>query len=314
MIWAKKGLIYSSDGSHSWNVSHAQVPTVDVINENTLRIYFSTRDNENKSRITFIEVDAKNPSIVTYVHDRTVLDLGKLGAFDDSGVMPSSIVNFNGLKYLYYTGWNLRKSVPYQNSIGIAVSDDEGLTFHRLGDGPVIGTILQEPYFFGTATTIIESGVWRMWYASCTKWEARGEFVEPFYHLKYASSQDGINWVRNGKVAVDYKNDSEGGIVRASVLHFDNKYSMWYCTRGAWKYRDKSSQSYRIGYAESIDGIDWVRDDDEVGISLSEEGWDSEMMAYPCVIKINSMLYMFYNGNGFGRSGMGYAVCNLQTD
>jgi hypothetical protein len=239
------------------------------------------------------------------------LELGKLGAFDDSGVMPSSIVNYNGLKYLYYTGWNLRKSVPYQNSIGIAVSRDGGLNFQRLHDGPVIGQTLTEPYFFGTATTIIESGLWKMWYASCTKWESRQGVIEPFYHLKYAHSLDGVNWVRNGAVAVDYKDDNEGGIVRASVLRIDGKYLMWYCTRGAWEYRDQKSHSYRIGYAYSIDGIEWVRSDDEVGINISRNGWDSEMIAYPCVIRINNMLYMFYNGNGFGKTGIGYAICKL---
>jgi hypothetical protein len=32
------------------------------------------------------------------------------------------------------------------------------------------------------------------------------------------------------------------------------------------------------------------------------------MMAYPFVIDINHRKYMFYNGNGFGKSGIGYAV------
>jgi hypothetical protein len=31
------------------------------------------------------------------------------------------------------------------------------------------------------------------------------------------------------------------------------------------------------------------------------------MIAYPCVIRVGRRLLMFYNGNGFGRDGFGWA-------
>ena len=61
------------------------------------------------------------------------------------------------------------------------------------------------------------------------------------------------------------------------------------------------------GYAESNDGLEWKRKDEEVGIETSDNGWDSEMLAYPYIYKHNEKIYMFYNGNGFGKSGFGYA-------
>ncbi len=306
--WEKRGLIYSVDGSYSWAQTHAQVPTVDFYSENVWRIYFATRDTQNRCRISFIEVEAGNPSAILYCHDRPVLDLGKLGTFDDSGVMPSSIVTYNGVKYLYYTGWNVRKSVPYQNAIGVAVSLDDGQTFQRLGEGPVLGITLNEPHFIGTATVIVENGLWRVWYAACTRWEIKDGCPEPYYHLKYAESRDGVNWSRCGTIAIDYKDEHEAGIVRASVLAHGGRYRMWYSTRKDINYRTDIANSYRIGYAESGDGISWVRMDDFVGIDVSDRGWDSDMIAYPCVVSHKAQLYMFYNGNGFGRSGMGYAV------
>jgi hypothetical protein len=174
-------------------------------------------------------------------------------------------------------------------------------------EGPVINTIKTEPYFNGTAYVICNDGIWQVWYLSCTKWEMINGKPEPFYNIKYAESENGIDWKREGIVAIDYKNDTEGGIVSASVIRETGKYRMWYGYRAAADYRTDRNQSYRIGYAESADGKKWIRMDEIAGIDVSTEGWDSEMISYPYVIKYKEKKIMFYNGNGFGRTGFGYA-------
>jgi len=82
---------------------------------------------------------------------------------------------------------------------------------------------------------------------------------------------------------------------------------MWYCYRSSHDYRDGAG-AYRIGYAESVDGLDWIRMDDRHGLPVVEGGWESTMTCYPFVTEVDSRLLMFYNGNGFGRTGFGYAV------
>ena len=308
MKWSKKGLIFDASNGPDWMASHTQVPFVEQIAENRLRIYFGTRDMQNRTVTAFIEVDAENPQKVLYVHDEPVLSLGKLGCFDDSGAMPSWVINIAGKKHLFYTGWNQGVTVPYRNCIGVAVSVDGGYTFERCFDGPIIDRTSIEPYISGTPCVLGDDGFWQMWYLSGTGWEVHEGHPEPYYHIKYAESEDGLNWVRTGKVAIDYKTTEEGGLANPSVLKEDGIYKMWYSYRGGSTYRTNTSASYRIGYAESQDGITWVRKDEEVGIGLSEKGWDSEMIAYPHVVNINGNTYMFYNGNGFGKSGIGYAV------
>jgi hypothetical protein len=289
-------------------LTHAAVPTVDIINEKIWRIYFASRDADNRSLISFIEVEAGKPSNILYVHDKPILPLGKLGTFDDNGLMPSWIVTVNSIKYLYYIGWNTRTTVPYHNAIGLAISDDSGVSFRRYSDGPIFGLTYLEPYFTASSCILIENDIWRNWYLSCTKWEIINGIAEPYYHLKYAESLDGINWTRNGQIAIDYKNMDEAGIVRASVLKENGKYLMWYSYRSGTNYRVDKSKSYRIGYAESYDGHSWARKDNLAGIDVSENGWDSEMIEYPHVIEHNKQKYMFYNGNGFGKTGFGYAM------
>lgn len=309
--WEKKGLIYCPDGSLEWAQTHAQVPTIDVIDSERLRIFFSSRDSNNRSRIGYIEVSARNPQEILYVHPDPVLELGTPGTFDDSGLMPSCLVSHEGRKYLYYIGWNVRNTVPYHNSIGLAVSDDGGRSFRKCFYGPIMDRTAEEPYFCATSCVIIENGIWRNWYLSCTEWINVNGKQEPRYHLKYAESCDGIHWKRNGVVAIDYKNSDEGGLVRASVMKCERCYQMWYSYRGSVDYRNESACSYRIGYAESADGIKWTRMDHLSGIDVSPDGWDSFMVAYPHVVEVSDKLMMFYNGNGFGQSGIGYAVAGM---
>lgn len=310
MNWEKKGLIFDVEGQFNWNKSHAQCPVVDKLNDKIWRIYYATRNSKGQSQISYIEVEAGKPKNILYQHDSYLFEFGNIGTFDDSGLMPSSIINHGNLKYLYYIGWTLKKTVPYHNSIGLAISEDNGVTFKRQFEGSILPSTYTEPYFTGTSQVIIENGIWRMWYLSCVKWELIDSKLEPFYHIKYAESKDGINWIRQGVIAIDFKNDEEGGIVSASVLKEDNLYKMWYGYRKAKNYRTDKNSSYRIGYAESKDGIKWTRKDELVGLDLSENGWDTEMMSYPNVIKHNDIKYMFYNGNGFGNTGFGYATQN----
>ena len=95
---------------------------------------------------------------------------------------------------------------------------------------------------------------------------------------------------------------SEYAISKPCVLKFKDQYLMWYSYRG---------ESYRIGFATSENGIDWIRKDEIVGIDVSKEGWDSEMICYAHVFEHNDYLYMLYNGNGYGATGLGLAKMEI---
>jgi len=307
MKWEKQGLIYALSDNIGWMKTHTQLPIPFQLENGRLRIYFGSRDEHNRTLPTYLEVDSADLKNVLYVHDKPLMHIGEQGTFDDSGVMPSWIVERGGLLYLYYIGWNRGVTIAYHNSIGLAVSDDGGQTFTRMYKGPIVDRNHIEPHFCAAPCVIVENGLWRMWYLSCVKWTDYEGVPEPFYHIKYAESQDGIVWNRRGIVSIDFKFPDEAGIVRSSVLKHNGIYKMWYSYRSYKNYRKDSNHSYRIGYAESDDGISWERLDDIGGLDTSEDGWDSIMTAYPYVFRHNGKILMLYNGNGFGQSGFGYA-------
>lgn len=307
MAWRRRGRIHTVEDGSGWMAHHACLPIAEPLGEDRLRIYFSPRDEQGRSTTTFLEVDAEDPTRVLYVHDRPVLGLGELGTFDDSGVMGCSIVDHDGRKYLYYVGWNPSVTVSYRNAIGLAISDDGGLTFTRVANGgPLLDRTPDEPFFCASPFVLKEGDLWRMWYASSTGWVVVDGRTEPRYQVKYAESDDGIAWRRENITCLEYTTPGEAN-ARPVVLVEDGRYRMWFTWRGSVDYRTDPATSYRIGYAESADGISWTRKDEEGGFRVAGEGWDSVMVTYPWVLSDRGRLRLFYNGNGFGESGFGYA-------
>jgi len=304
MVWKKKGLIFETKGQQPWMQSHACVPTAYSLDEDTIRIFFAPRNAKGQSVPTFFDVDADDPSQVKYLHDKPNMELGELGTFDDGGIMPCCAVPVNGKIYLYYVGWNPSVSVDYRNAIGLAVSSDDGLTFERVAKGAIVDRNMNEPFFTASPWVMKEGGKWHMWYASSTGFKIVNGKPEPLYIIKYASSEDGIHWKRENQTAIEPLTEDEAN-ARATVIKENGLYKMWFAYRGSYDFRD-GKDAYRIGYAESEDALHWRRK--KPGINYSTSGWDSTMQTYPCVLEHGSKRYLFYNGNGFGKTGIGYAV------
>jgi len=299
MRWEKKGQVFLPNGQHDWVVTHAMLPTVDHIKDDLFRIYFSGRDKNNISKTGFIEIDINDPARILRLSEHPVIDIGALGSFDDNGVSPTCIVTHKGKKYFYFMGWNKGSKVRAAEVSGLAISTDNGESFIRYSRAPVIDRTDKEPYtILVISCIIIENGVWRMWYDSADYW-INEEL--PRYNIKYAESSDGINWERKGIVSVNYQNDEETRVSRASIIKDSGIYRMWFCCA-------LGTGGYKMGYAESVDGYQFTRMDHKVGIELSASGWDSEMICYPNVFKHKGEIYMFYCGNGYGKAGFGYAI------
>jgi predicted GH43/DUF377 family glycosyl hydrolase len=302
-FWEKQGVVFCPSGEFDWMQTHAAVPTADLIGGDEYRVYFGCRDASNRARIGFVDIDLKEPKRILGISKQPVVEIGALGTFDDSGALMSWVTTVGRRKMLYYVGWNLGVTVPFRNSVGLAISEDAGRTFRRYSEAPIMDRGPHDPSFATNPCVLCEGDRWRMYYLSCFRWELEDGKPKHYYHIKYAESEDGIHWRRDGKVSIDFRSDAEYAISRPCTLREGSRYRMWFSYRGS-----ELGPTYRIGYAESEDGVSFQRKDGQVGIDISESGWDSEMIEYPFVFRHQDNLYMLYNGNGYGRTGFGLAV------
>tara|TARA_B110000858_G_C17801221_1_gene475405 strand:- start:663 stop:1589 length:927 start_codon:yes stop_codon:yes gene_type:complete len=297
--WEKKGLFIKNNSNLEWSITHAMIPTPEAVGNGKYKIYFSGRNRQNQSHITWVLVDLNYPYKVLSEAPQPVLYPGRLGCFDDNGVTPSCIIDLSDdLKALYYIGWNPGSTVRMHLFGGLALSNNKGESFERFSEAPIIERCVTDP-FLNTAPWVVKVGrnEFRMYYVSGYEWKSKDL---PRYNIKTATSSDGQHWTRKGQVCIDFKDDSENALARPYVIYDDNVWKMWF----AYK-----SVNYKLGYAESLDGIIWERRDDFSTIQTGATGdFDSNMVEYASVIKYEEKFFMFYNGNNYGLDGIGLAV------
>jgi hypothetical protein len=305
IAWQKKGLIYCPAGDGFFK-THAARSIPYRLNEKTIRLFFSSRDSDDRMLPTFIDLRVDDPGQIAAVANAPLVQLGRPGCFDDSGVTLGSIVDRDSEALLYYTGWKRRRVVSFELSIGLILWDKKSDTFRRAFEGPILAQDTKHPLLVAGPFVICDRDRFKMWYCSGTDWRFPEGNPEPIYTVFYAESADGITWSHRNQPIIPYKFDGE--VVSAPwVMDLGTKYLMWYCTRG---HETKAAKNYTIGFAESDDGIAWNRLDEDAGITRSTAGWDSEMICYPSFYPYNDKIYMFYSGNGVGRGGVGYAIAD----
>jgi predicted GH43/DUF377 family glycosyl hydrolase len=312
MKWIKKGLIFSPNGEFDWMDSYALVPTPLILHDR-LRIFFSPRtkkDNNGNfiSNLAYIDVDLEDFTQIKGISKKPILELGKNGSFDEFGIMPSDILLKDDNIFLYYTGWKRCNKIPYDWRLGLAVSKINNDKFLKIKPKPVLNSNKKEKHFIGSGRIFKHNGKFHMWYMSGGTYMTTTSKMgfNPVYKIFHATSNDGLRWDRNSKEVISSVYDSECQTC-PTVIMLNNKFHMWFAYRKSYDFRNKDG-GYKIGYATSEDLINWKRNDDLSGISLSMSGWDSQMICTPYVFVLNNKHYMLYCGNYFGRDGFGYAV------
>ena len=300
MRFEKKGQIYCPHGEHIWEKDTFMTPHARLMNNEVIRIWGGVRDSQGVSRIKYIDVSAKNPKEVLYVSDKVSLDIGNPGCFDDNGMILGDILEVNGKLYLYYVGFQHVEKVKFYAFSGLAISDDDGVTFSRVSEVPVLDRSATGRFGRCIHSVLYEEDVFKVYYAVINDWKVIGGIPYPVYNIWYTESEDGMHFdTADTKLCVNTEG-KEYRIGRPKVYPIKNGYEMYYT-------RDLVTKEYLAGYATSEDGIHWIRKDGETGLERSKQGWDSEMACYPVKVKTGEKTYLFYNGNGMGKTGVGYA-------
>ena len=306
--WQKCGILVAPDPSVPWRQSHAQLPVVVSApgeGRDRFHAYFASRDADGRSHIGRASIELGPTPRLLGVEPEPVLSPGSLGAFDCDGVYPACLVAMpDGAQRLYYIGW-LRgaKSPMFYAAIGLADAPAGSMRFSRRSRGPIVDRSPVDPCLVTSPSVYADGQMWRMVYVSGLGWYEQDGALHSRYHLKSATSADGLTWTRDGQVAVDFKDAAETNLGRPFVTRTRSGWEMWFCAASA-------TTKYRLAYASSSNGVDWRRCDELAGLSPSADpqAFDSEMVAYPWVVRHNGRDYLFYNGNSFGRDGFAVAT------
>jgi hypothetical protein len=310
--WRKLGRVFVPQDveGRPWLREFAQAPAT-LMFDDVVRVYFSCRppaDSRGQyvSRSAFVDLDRRDLTRIVRVADQPVLSLGQLGDFDEYGTYPISVVRTAGKVRAYFAGWTRCESVPFNVAIGVAESDDDGVTFTRIGRGPVISYTADEPFIMSGPKIRRFGELWYLFYIAGRRWKVVDGRPEPVYKIRAATSVDGLHWQKQHRDLIESRVEADEAQASPDVTFANGRYHMFFCFRHSERYRSKEF-GYRIGYASSTDLVTWVRDDAKAGLDVSTDGWDAEMVSYPHVFDVDGQLYMAYLGDQVGRYGFGLA-------
>lgn len=300
--WQKLGLLYCPKVSdrHPKLMTHAANPLPLQIEGDLYRIFYSARDGANRSSVGAVDIDIVKRQVVED-HRQPFFEHGPEGTFYAAGVSIGCCYEVGQLRYLLFMGWQNPPDSHWRGDIGrLVITPNLGLELDS--DKPLLGVNSDDPISLSYPWILqLATDEYRMWYGSTRSWDAgNGEML---HVINSARSSDGHRWTREG-LAVPYEIGTIQAFSKPSVVPGmrTGDYSMWFSCRGA------GGDRYRMGYATSKNTINWKLANDDAGITVSEKGWDSEMIEYPHVFDHDGHRYMLYNGNGYGRSGFGIAI------
>jgi hypothetical protein len=299
--WQKLGLLYrpSGTGRHPKLLSHAANPLPVLIDGDVYRIFFSGRDADNRSSVGAVDIDVVKRKVIQE-HSQPFFENGPEGSFFADGVSIGNCYEVDGKRYMLFMGWQTPQAGHWRGDVGRLIVKPD-LTLELDGDMPFMALDAVDPISLSYPWVLEnDGGGFSMWYGSTTTWDAgNGEML---HVINFASSVDGHHWTREG-LAVPYELGTAQAFSRPTVARdSQGEYEMWF------SYRSGMGEKYRIGHAVSKDGKAWELALKEVGIDVSADGWDSEMIEYPFVFDHKGQRYMLYNGNEYGKTGFGLAV------
>lgn len=298
MKWVKKGLLFKVNGQAEW-MNHSALQPTPLLLGDMIRIFVGFRDKKGVGRVGYIDVNAENPSEVIGYSKEPILDVGEPGCFDDNGCVPCAVYQEGKQLYLFYAGYNLGYHVRMTIFSGVAVSNDFGKSFTRYSKIPIMERTEHETLFRVVHSVLRDEKDWKIYYGAGNHFIQGKNKTLPVYEIKLLQTNDLLQLDKAG-VTIIHNCGDEYRVARPYVVKEDNLYKMFFC-------KGTEEITYRLAYAESEDGISWKRINNKLQLDLSKNGWDSEMMAYPAFLRYKNKAYLFYNGNNYGYSGVGYA-------
>lgn len=299
--WRKLGLAFAPPGRGRMT-SHAMLPTP-VVLEDRIRVLFASCDEHLRGRVYAADFDRAPPFRLMRVSHDPVLDLGDRGAFDADGVNPCHVVERDGDWYLYYIGWRRHSAeVPYTLFAGLAVSTDRGASFTRLGSEPILPPRPGERYFRTAPFVRREGSRFEMFYIGGNDFFASdsGKLL-PIYALKHHFSPDGVTWTESSQTLL-------APDPAAGEIGFGRPY-LWESpeTGPVLMISVRTVAGYRLAELP-ISRAPLESSRLRPVIAGGPDAWDSEMTCFGAPCRVDEHELLFYNGNGMGRSGFGYAV------
>ena len=293
--WRKLGRVLQASGT-ALSRSHVMLPTP-LVMADRVRVFYASCDEHLRGRVFFADFATEPPFALLATNPKPVFDVGPVGSFDCDGVNPSQVLETNEGLALLYIGWRRGPAAePYTLFAGLAWSRDCGMSFARRPE-PILPPRPGERLFRTAPFIDRDEKGYRLFYIGGDTF-VDGDFGRrtPVYSLMEQRGDSLLKW--DGPARPLMSPDLAAGEVGFGrpVVTPDRRLMVSLRTRAG----------YRL-FETDLDFLPQSRSVLTPVIPPPFEAWEAEMTCFgaPCVVGANELL--FYNGDGYGRTGMGLA-------
>ena len=279
---------------------YASNPAGIVVHDNQVRLYFNSRDIQTRSSIYSIELygEKLEPDYKSIVLQHSH---GQEDSYFSHGISVGQIFSMNDEKFLSVMGWKNYVDKHWEGRIGYIPFNAQG-NLTQLEPKPWMDLDNQDSISLSYPALYEHCNSTLIWYGSTLTWDAgNGEMLHILKEARLSS--DGR--VIKGDKKLPYIMGSAQAFSRPAIVQIDENFLLAYSYRG-------NTTKYRIGFAllDNFNSASHLG-----GISpflISKDEWDSEMVEYPSFLSFQEQLFMLYNGNAFGKTGIG--IVRLELD
>ena len=299
-VWKKISCLIKPSSNLPWWVSRRAggACAIKRSDSNLFDFYITGIDREGRSRIGHALWDPDSPHKLLEIDNNPCIELGHPGTFSENGTSYPSVIKIENKYYMFFTGWQLGKTVPFYNNLGLAFCTSSGGPFKYVSKAPIFPLSETEPYGIGSCNVSFDNKnkIYRLFYTSFQKFIEKEEKVHHKYCIKYTQSKFVNKWSSSDKFIL--KNTSENDSKICKPTFVDNK-NMLFCQRGI-------ESNYKI-FSATMRKNQWKKSNKPIKLVGEKSQWDEESQCYPFIFKYNNTNYLLYSGNNYGQGGLGIA-------
>ena len=276
---------------------HACCPAV-LFEDGVFKMWFTT-----EGEIAYAESTDGITWSLNYV---PIIPSGNPGDWDEAKIS-GSILRVNDTLHLYYSGSS--DDFAQEIAIGHAWSIDN-IDWH-VAPNPILehgaagawdaAMVINPSVYLDESTS-----TYHMWFAG-----HEGNGYYDLTHIGHATSDDGVNWAKDTQHNPVLSPGPEGSfydtwVYGPEVTFHNGNYHMFF---SGWDGYATSNWRYNnLGYATSVNGIDWVIEKHDLpAINVGEtSAWDDKWVRYSSVMYQDGIFKIWYDGKG-DHTGIGYA-------
>ena len=278
--------------------SHVSNPIVLDINVHIWRVFVSVRNEFNQSSVVYFDIAKATYKKISKA--RVLINIENYAnTFFADGIGLGDYFCVNNKTTFGFMAWKQHKTKHWTGEIGTFNLNNQLDKIVAVNALPQLKIGVDANISLSYPGYLYENGLLHIWYGSTLTWDAGNSDMH--HVIKHLTIDSQGHRTYHGQCIPSSLTGFQA-FSRPIVRPFGNRYVMVLSSR-------KAKLNYTIKFFQSNDLANWQCVESQIEPRQAEQ--DDEMICYPYLMTEGGNFYLWYNGNSYGKTGLGVAKLAL---